>query len=94
MKLKDIEINIINLKNRTDKWTHISNIFKDFNIKRFNAIYINENNFKESIEKIKYLDNNNEEYFKMLNRPWFKDNNIPDHFKSENFYKFMDKILV
>jgi len=67
-------------------------VYKDFNPDSF--IYVNENNFKESVEKIKYLDNNDDEYFKMLNQPWFKDNKIPEHFKEENFYKFMDKILL
>jgi len=35
----NIEINIINLKNRTDRWNSVKNIFKNFKIKRFNAIY-------------------------------------------------------
>jgi len=71
-------------------WGNVE-VYKDFNPDSY--IHVNENNFKESLKKIEYLDNNDTAYFEMLNQPWFKDNKIPDHFKSENFYKFMDKVI-
>jgi hypothetical protein len=45
------------------------------------------------IEYIIYLDNNKDEYMKILNKSWFVNNKIPENNKKENIKAFLYKIF-
>jgi alpha(1,3/1,4) fucosyltransferase len=67
-------------------------VYKDFNNKSF----INYHDFKNDDELIEYLiflDQNDDEYMKILNQPWFTDNKIPETNKRENIKAFLYKIF-
>jgi alpha(1,3/1,4) fucosyltransferase len=65
---------------------------RDFNKKSF-INYYDFNSEKEMIEYIIYLDNNREEYMRVLNEPWFINNEIPESNKKENIKSFLNKIF-
>jgi len=67
-------------------------IDKEFNNKSF----INYHDFKsedEMIEYIIFLDNNDEEYMKVMREPWLIDNKVLEGLKEENIKKFLYKIF-
>jgi hypothetical protein len=70
-----------------------SKICEDFNTKSF----INFHDFKsedDMIDYIIYLDQNDNEYMKVMEQPWFPNNNqIPDNNKLENIKSFLYKIF-
>lgn len=69
-----------------------SKISDDFNSKSI----INCHDFKninDIIEYIIYLDNNDTEYLKVLNEPWFINNEVPNNNKKENIKEFLYKIF-
>ena len=70
-----------------------SKICEDFNTKSF----INFHDFKsedDMIDYIIYLDQNDNEYMKVMEQPWFPNNNqIPDNNKVENIKSFLFKIF-
>lgn len=58
--------------------------------------FINYHDFKtenDIIDYIIYLDQNNTEYLNKLNKPWFKNNEIPENNKIENISNFLYKIF-
>lgn len=65
---------------------------RDFNKKSF-VNYYDFKNEDEMIEYIIYLDNNKDEYMKILNKPWFVNNEIPETNKKENIKSFLYKIF-
>jgi hypothetical protein len=68
-------------------------IHKDFNRKSF----INYHDFKsenELIEYIIHLDNNDDEYMKVMREPWLNDNKILESLKEENIKKFLYNIFT
>lgn len=68
-------------------------IHKDFNTKSF----INYYDFKsedDMIEYILFLNNNDDEYMKILNEPWFIDNELPLFSRKENIKSFLNKIIT
>tara|TARA_R110000772_G_scaffold81439_1_gene173188 strand:- start:942 stop:1781 length:840 start_codon:yes stop_codon:yes gene_type:complete len=67
-------------------------IHKDFNSKSFVNFY-DFKNIEEMIEYIKFLDQNDNEYLKVLNEPWLENNEIPYFAKKENIKKFLHKII-
>jgi alpha(1,3/1,4) fucosyltransferase len=67
-------------------------IDRDFNTKSF-INYYDFKNEDEMIEYIIYLDNNKEEYMKVLSEPWFVNNEIPETNKKENIKAFLLKIF-
>jgi hypothetical protein len=67
-------------------------IDKEFNNKSF----INYHDFKsedEMIEYIIFLDNNDEEYMKVMREPWLIDNKVLEGLKEENIKKFLYNIF-
>jgi len=48
-----------------------------------------ETDFKEALERIKFLDSNEEEYKKMLNEPFFMYNKVPFCFTKEYYIRSM-----
>ncbi len=69
-----------------------SEIKSDFNTKSI----INCHDFKDLdavIDYIVYLDNNDKQYLRMLNQPWFNNNEVPFNNKEENIKKFLYKIF-
>ena len=85
-----MEINIINLKQRSDRWDYISNLFKDFNIKRFEAIQHKEGWIGctlSHMELIKKAKENNEDYLIVMedDTALFDVDGFP-----EKFRKIMD----
>jgi alpha(1,3/1,4) fucosyltransferase len=65
---------------------------RDFNKESF----INYYDFKsedELIEYIIYLDQNDDKYMEILNKPWFINNEIPESNKKENIKRFVKKII-
>ena len=67
-------------------------IYKEFNTKSF-INYYDHNDFKEMIEKIVEIDNDQEKYLEMISNPWFPKNQIPENNKEENIKKFLFDIL-
>ena len=67
-------------------------IYKEFNVESFVNFYDFEN-FDHMIEYTIELDNNDDKYLEMLNKPPFKDYNIPDNNKLENIKSFLYKIF-
>jgi alpha(1,3/1,4) fucosyltransferase len=65
---------------------------RDFNTKSF-INYYDFKNEEEMIEYIIYLDKNKDEYMKVLNEPWFINNEIPEDNKKENIKSFLYKIF-
>jgi alpha(1,3/1,4) fucosyltransferase len=65
-------------------------VYKDFNTKSF-VNYYDFKNEDEMIEYIVYLDNNKEEYMKVLSEPWL--DKIPEANKKENIKAFLYKIF-
>lgn len=64
----------------------------EFNTKSF----INFYDFKSTDDMIEYiieLDNDVDKYMKVLNEPWFVDNQIPENNKIENIKSFLYKIF-
>lgn len=68
-------------------------IDKEFNTKSFVNFY-DFRNFKDMIDYIIDLDNNEDKYLDMLNQPWFKKYNIPEANKIENVKSFLYKIFI
>ena len=67
-------------------------VVQDFNPKAF----INCHDYKsidEVIERIKQIDNDPQEYLKILNEPVFKDGKLPEQFSDENIAKFLLNIF-
>ena len=67
-------------------------IKKDFNAKSF----INVHDFSTLQECVNYivsLDDNTAELEKILNEPWFHNNQIPEYFEQDNLLSFFDHIL-
>lgn len=64
----------------------------EFNTKSF-VNYHDFNNMDDMIEYIIHLDNNDDEYMKMLNEPWLNGNRIVEELKLENIKKFLTKII-
>jgi hypothetical protein len=67
-------------------------INKEFNHKSF----INYHNFKSEddlIDYIIYLDQNDEEYMKVMREPWLIDNKVLESLKEENIKKFLYNIF-
>ena len=67
-------------------------VVQDFNPKAF----INCHDFSsidEVIERIRQIDNNPQEYLKMLNEPVFKDGKLPEKYNNENILKFLSNIF-
>lgn len=59
--------------------------------------FINLNDYitdEEVIEKIIEMDKNDELYLKMLNKPWFIENQIPDNNKISNIKSFLFRIFI
>jgi hypothetical protein len=65
---------------------------RDFNKESF-INYYDFKNEDEMIEYIIYLDNNKDEYMKILNKSWFVNNKIPENNKKENIKSFLYKIF-
>lgn len=68
-------------------------IHKDFNRKSF----INYHDFKsenELVEYIIHLDNNDDEYMKVMREPWLNDNKVLESLKEENIKKFLYNIFT
>lgn len=64
----------------------------EFNTKSFVNFY-NFNDFKQMIDYIIELDQNDEKYLEMLNKPWFENNEIPINNREENIKKFLFDII-
>ena len=67
-------------------------IGQDFNTKSF-INYHDFNSEDDIIEYIIHLDNNDDEYMKVMREPWLNDNKIVESFKEENIKKFLNKII-
>jgi hypothetical protein len=67
-------------------------IYEEFNTESFVNFY-DFGYFDEMVEYIIELDNNNDKYLEMLNKPWFRDYNIPETNKIENIKSFLYKIF-
>mgnify|MGYP003479886117 CR=1 FL=1 len=67
-------------------------ITKDFNTKSF-INYHDFNSEDDIIDYIIYLDNNDDEYMKVMREPWLNDNKIVESLKEENIKKFLHKII-
>ncbi len=67
-------------------------VSEDFNIESFVNCH-NFNNSDEVIEHIIELDNDDDKYLKMLNKPWCKNYNIPDNNRIENIKSFLYRIF-
>jgi len=65
-------------------------VYKDFNTKSF-VNYYDFKNEDEMIEYIIYLDNNKDEYMKLMREPWLYE--IPETNKRENIKDFLYKIF-
>jgi len=68
-------------------------IHKEFNRNSF----INYHDFKsedELIEYIIFLDNNDNEYMRVMNEPWLNDNKIVESLKEENIKNFLYNIFI
>jgi hypothetical protein len=67
-------------------------VYKDFDNKSF----INYHDFrgeKDLIEYIIFLDQDDDEYMRVLNQPWLVNNDIPEANKKENIKAFLYKIF-
>ena len=67
-------------------------VLNDFNENSF--IYVN--NFKSyelAIKKIIELENNEDLYLDILNKPWLKDNKYPHNVLPENVINFIEEVL-
>ena len=65
---------------------------KDFNTKSF--ININDfGSYQQAVERIIELDNDESEYRKVTEEPWFINNQLPDEFTQQSFSDFFDFIL-
>ena len=67
-------------------------ITKDFNTKSF-INYHDFNSEDDIIDYIIYIDNNDDEYMKVMREPWLNDNKIVESLKEENIKKFLHKII-
>lgn len=67
-------------------------IHEEFNTKSF-INYFDFSTEKEMIEYIIHLDNNDEEYLKVLREPWLPNNEIIENNKIENIKSFLHKII-
>lgn len=67
-------------------------IGRDFNTKSFISFYDFKNE-DEMIDYIKFLDQNDDEYMKKLQEPWFNNNQIPEKMKLENIKAYLYKIF-
>lgn len=65
---------------------------KDFNTKSF-VNYYDCGSEEEMIEYIIYLDNNDDEYLKMLSQPWHVNNVLPANNRKETIKLFLNKIF-
>jgi hypothetical protein len=65
-------------------------VYKDFNTKSF-INYYDFKNEDQMIEYIIYLDNNKDEYMKLMREPWLYE--IPKTNKRENIKDFLYKIF-
>jgi hypothetical protein len=66
---------------------------KDFNKKCF-ICYNDYENKTEFLEKIILLDNNKEEYEKIMSEPIFTNNKIPDFVKPESVLKYFEEVIL
>ena len=67
-------------------------VLNDFNEDSF--IYVN--NFKSyelAIKKIIELENNEDLYLDILNKPWLKENKYPQNVLPENVINFIEEVL-
>ena len=67
-------------------------VVQDFNPKAFINCH-DFNSIDEVIERIRQIDNNPQEYLKMLNEPVFKDGKLPEKYSDENILKFLSNIF-
>jgi hypothetical protein len=67
-------------------------ISKEFNTESFINIY-DYDSIDNAIKYIKYLDNNDNSYIEMLNKPWF-NRDIPENNKLDNIKSFLYKIFI
>lgn len=67
-------------------------VYKDFNSRSF-INYYDFKNEDDMIEYIIHLDKNDSDYMKVINKPWFVDNQIPETSKRENIKSFLHKIF-
>lgn len=68
-------------------------IDKEFNKNSF-INYHDFNSEDELIEHIIFLDNNDDEYMKVMREPWLTDNKILESLKEENIKKFLYNIFI
>jgi hypothetical protein len=67
-------------------------IGKDFNVKSF--VHVNQfAGYKEAIEYIIALDEDEAMYRQMVGEPWFVNNKIPDDLSTESLEGFFDFII-
>ena len=65
---------------------------KDFNSKSF--IHVNAYaSYKEAIERIIELDQNEDKYLQMANEPWFINNSVPAEMTEKQLEAFLDYVL-
>jgi hypothetical protein len=67
-------------------------VAKDFNTRSF--VNINDfDSYREAIEFIIELDNNDEKYRAMAAAPWFNDNHVPEDLRDESLLQFFEFMI-
>lgn len=66
---------------------------RDFNTSSF--IHVNQYaSYKETIDLLIELDNNDEKYMQLAMQPWFNNNKLPEEFTDESLEAYLDFVIT